>query len=135
MTPHEIALVQTTFKKVVPIADTAAKLFYDKLFDLDPSLKALFKSDMTEQGAKLMTMIGMAVNSLSDLPGLIPVVQSLGVRHVDYGVEEEHYATVGEALLWTLEQGLGDEFTEQVRAAWTKTYTTLANTMIEASKM
>ena len=133
MTPKQIELVQATFAKVVPIAPTAAELFYGKLFELDPSLKPLFKGDMTEQGAKLMKMIGMAVNSLNDLEGLVPVVQSLGERHVDYGVKDEHYDTVGEALIWTLGQGLGEAFTDDVKYAWVTTYTLLATVMQEAA--
>ncbi|GAB5379792.1 MAG: globin family protein [Aliiglaciecola sp.] len=135
MTPHEIKLVQNTFMQVAPIAPKAAELFYAKLFELDPNLKPLFKGDMTEQGAKLMKMIGMAVNSLNDLDALVPVVQSLGKRHVDYGVEDEHYDTVGEALLWTLGQGLGDAFDQEVEAAWTKTYVTLASVMKDAANV
>lgn len=133
MTPREIELVQGTFAQVAPIATTAAELFYGKLFELDPSLKPLFKGDMVEQGAKLMKMIGMAVNSLNDLGSLVPVVQSLGERHVDYGVEDAHYDTVGAALLWTLGQGLGDVFTAETEAAWTTTYTTLATVMKDAA--
>lgn len=129
MNATQIELVQGTFAKVAPIAETAAELFYGKLFELDPDLRPLFKGDMKEQGAKLMKMIGMAVNALNDIPALIPVVESLGERHVDYGVEDEHYDTVGEALIWTLGQGLGDDFTEEVKDAWIVTYTTLATVM------
>ena len=134
MNAEQIKLVQSTFAKVAPIAETAADLFYGKLFELDPSVKALFKADIKEQGAKLMKMIGMAVNSLNDLPALVPVVQSLGERHVDYGVEDGHYDTVGEALIWTLGQGLGEDFTEEVKNAWVETYTVLATVMKDAAK-
>ncbi len=133
MNETQIALVQSTFQQVVPIADTAAKLFYGKLFELDPSVKPLFKEDLTVQGAKLMKMIGMAVNGLTNLDDLVPVVVSLGERHVGYGVQDEHYATVGEALIWTLEQGLGDAFTEEVKAAWLEAYTLLSSVMKEAA--
>jgi hemoglobin-like flavoprotein len=131
---NDIALVQDSFAKVAPIAETAAELFYGRLFELDPSLSALFKGDMVEQGHKLMGMIGAAVNGLNDLEGLVPVVQDLGARHGGYGVQAGHYGTVAEALLWTLGQGLGDGFTPEVEAAWTNVYTVLAETMIGASE-
>lgn len=134
MSPAEISLVKESFRKVVPIADQAAVLFYARLFELDPSLRPLFRGDMTEQGRKLMTMISAAVGALDRLETIVPVVRQLGVRHAGYGVKEEHYATVGAALLWTLEKGLGPAFTPAVRTAWTNTYTLLANTMIDASR-
>jgi hemoglobin-like flavoprotein len=124
-----ITLVQDSFAKVVPIADTAAELFYGKLFEMDPSLRPLFKGDMKEQGAKLMRMIGMAVYGLNNIEALLPAVKSLGARHVSYGVKDEHYETVGGALIWTLGQGLGEAFTDEVKAAWVETYTTLATVM------
>lgn len=133
MTNTQKQLVQGTFGQVAPIADTAAKLFYDRLFDLDPSLRALFKSDMDEQGRKLMQMIGAAVNGLDDMEALLPTVQDLGRRHANYGVLESHYETVGEALLWTLGQGLGEKFTPEVEEAWAETYTVLATVMKEAA--
>ena len=133
MTPEKVALVQNSFAKVVPIAPQAAELFYGKLFELDPELKPLFKGDMTEQGAKLMKMIGTAVNGLTDLEAIVPAVQDLGKRHVGYGVVDSHYDTVGEALLWTLDQGLGPDFTDEVEAAWTEVYGLLAGVMKEAA--
>lgn len=133
MTPEQIELVSNTWKQVLPIADKAAELFYGKLFELDPSLKPLFKGDMTEQGRKLMLMIDTAVSNISDVEKIIPALEDLGKRHVDYGVKDEYYTTVAEALLWTLGQGLGDAFTEEVKAAWTETYTTLANVMVTAA--
>lgn len=133
MTPRQIELVQTSWQKCVPIADQAAALFYGKLFELDPGLKPLFTSDIKEQGKKLMTMITAAVRGLSDLGKLVPVVEDLGRRHVGYGVKDEHYATVGTALLWTLEQGLGDAFTAEVKEAWTTTYVILSTTMQKAA--
>jgi hemoglobin-like flavoprotein len=133
MTPQDKELVQGTFKQVAPIADQAAELFYAKLFELDPSIKPMFTSDMTEQGRKLMAMIGTAVNGLDNLEALVPAVQDLGKRHVNYGVKDEHYDTVGAALLWTLEQGLGDNFTPEVKTAWANVYTVLATTMKEAA--
>ncbi len=129
MTPQQVELVTTTWDKVVPIRDTAAELFYGKLFELDPNLKLLFKGDMKEQGRKLMMMINTAVRGLRDLPALVPAVKALGQRHVGYGVQPSHYSTVAVALLWTLEQGLGDDFTMEVRDAWTEVYMVLATTM------
>lgn len=133
MKPETISAVQATFAKVEPIADKAAVLFYGRLFELDPSLKPMFKGDMSEQGAKLMRMIGIAVRGLTDLDSIVPAVQNLGVRHVAYGVKDEHYDTVGAALLWTLEQGLGDDFTPEVKQAWTDVYTLLAQVMQDAA--
>ena len=134
MTPNEITLVKDSFRKVVPIADQAAALFYARLFELDPELRQLFRGDMLEQGRKLMAMIAMAVAALERLDEIVPAVRALGARHSGDGVSEEHYATVGAALLWTLERGLGAEFTPAVRHAWTSTYSLLANTMIEAQR-
>jgi hemoglobin-like flavoprotein len=129
-----ISIVQSDWAKAVPIADQAATLFYDRLFTLDPSLRPLFKPDLTEQKTKLMKMIGAAVNGLDDLPALVPVVQALGRRHVGYGVKPEHYVTVGSALLWTLKQGLGDAFGRENETAWTQVYGLLADTMKESAE-
>ena len=133
LSPRQTALVQQTFAQVAPIADQAAALFYQRLFELDPSLSRLFKGDMVQQGRKLMQMIGAAVRGLDDLEKLVPVVQQLGSRHVGYGVQDAHYDTVGAALLWTLEKGLGPAFTTEVRAAWTAVYGVLAQTMKAAA--
>ena len=133
MTPKQIALVQDSWKQVQPIADAAATLFYGKLFALDPAVRALFKGDMKEQGRKLMTMINVAVNSLSRLEAIVPAVQMLGRRHAGYGVEERHYAVVEEALVWTLGQGLGTSFTKEVENAWRAAYGVLATTMRQAA--
>jgi hemoglobin-like flavoprotein len=129
MTPDQKTLVQESFKSVAPIADTAAKLFYQKLFELNPELEPLFKGDMEEQGKKLMKMIATAVNGLDHLEELVPAVQDLGVRHVGYGVKDKDYDTVGEALIWTLQQGLGDSFTPEVQEAWIAVYGVLSDTM------
>jgi len=129
MTPEQIQLVKSSWAQVVPISDTAAKLFYGKLFELDPTLKPLFKGDMAEQGKKLMRMVGTAVNGLDRLDQIVPAVKDLGVRHVAYGVQDAHYDTVGSALLWTLGQGLGDAFTPDVETAWATAYGLLADTM------
>jgi len=129
----QINLVQRSWSKVLPISETAADLFYNRLFEIDPSTQVLFKGDMKEQGRKLMQMITAAVNGLNDLDALVPAVQELGSRHGGYGVQEEHYGSVANALLWTLEQGLGDDFTPEVKSAWTETYMLLASVMKEAS--
>ena len=129
MTPHQIDLVQNSFADVKPIAAAAAELFYARLFMLDPSLRPMFKGEMRKQGQMLMSMIGAAVAGLRDLESLAPVVRKLGARHVGYGVRAEHYATVGNALIWTLEKGLGEKFTPDVRDAWTKAYILLSDVM------
>jgi nitric oxide dioxygenase len=129
MTPEQIRMVQTSFAEVAPIADQAAAMFYSKLFELDPDLRPLFKSDLGEQGRKLMQMIGVAVNGLTRLDDIVPAVRQLGIRHAGYGVTAEHYDTVATALLWTLAQGLGNGFTPEVRDAWTEAYGLLAGTM------
>jgi hemoglobin-like flavoprotein len=133
MDPIQIRLVQDSFKSVAHIGDQAAALFYGRLFELDPQLRKLFKTDTAEQGRKLMTMIGMAVRGLDNVAALVPVVENLGRRHVAYGVQPSHFDTVGAALLWTLKQGLGPAFTSEVESAWAETYTLLANTMKEAA--
>lgn len=129
MTPRQIDLVQHTFDMVKPIADAAADLFYARLFSMDPSLKPMFKGDMKKQGQMLMSVLGTAVGGLRNLDRLAPVVRHLGARHVAYGVRDEHYATVGAALLWTLETGLKEEFTPEVRDAWTTAYGLLSDVM------
>ncbi|MEM7362508.1 MAG: globin family protein [Pseudomonadota bacterium] len=133
MTPDQITMVKDSWQQVTPIADQAAQLFYDHLFEKNPQLKPLFKSDMKSQGKKLMTMITTAVNSLDKLEVILPAVEDLGKRHVGYGVVDDHYDAVGTSLLWTLEQGLGDAFTEDVKEAWTETYVALAGVMKQAA--
>jgi hemoglobin-like flavoprotein len=134
MTPTEKDLVQSTWAKVVPIADQAAALFYNRLFEIDPTLRPLFTTDIGEQGKKLMQMITVCVNGLDTIDELVPAVRELGRRHAAYGVTEAHYQTVAGALLWTLEQGLGPAFTPDVKAAWTTVYTVLATTMQAGAK-
>ncbi len=133
MTPEKIALVRGSWQQVLPIKDTAAALFYGQLFELDPSLRGMFKGDMVEQGRKLMAIINTAVNSLDNLGPILGAVEEMGRRHVAYGVTEAHYDTVGSALIWTLEKGLGEQFTPAVKDAWVETYTTLASTMKQAA--
>lgn len=133
MTPDQVRLVQDSFAKVRPIADTAADLFYGRLFEIAPQVRALFPDDMREQKGKLMAMLGLAVTNL-DRPEIVaPAVRELGRRHVAYGTLEAHYAPVGAALLWTLEQGLGPDFTPEVRQAWTETYGLVAGLMKDAA--
>ena len=134
MNPKQIQLVQESFAKVQPIAAQAAQMFYQRLFELDPKLKKLFKGDMVAQGVKLMGMIAAAVKGLSNVDKLVPVLQGLGSRHGGYGVKPADYGTVGQALLWTLDKGLGAEFTPAVRAAWTEVYGVMADVMQKAAK-
>ena len=133
MNPQQIDLVQSSFAKVVPIADVAAQLFYARLFEIAPGVRPLFKRDMAEQGRKLMTTLGVVVNGLKNLEAVVPAAQSLAVKHVAYGVTAADYTPVGEALLWTLEHGLGDAYTAEVAAAWTTAYRTLSGVMIAAA--
>jgi hemoglobin-like flavoprotein len=129
MTPEQKALVQQTFTQVLPISEQAAAMFYDRLFQLDPSLRSLFKSDLREQGKKLIQMIGFCVGKLDSLDEIVPAVRELGRRHAGYGVKADSYQTVGAALLWTLEKGLGPAFTPMVKAAWAEVYGVLAGAM------
>ncbi|WP_297297430.1 globin family protein [uncultured Methylovirgula sp.] len=133
MTPEQISLVQSSFAKVAPIADEAATLFYARLFQIAPDVRPLFKGDLEDQGRKLMAALGTVVRSLDRLDDVLPAVKALAVRHADYGVEPEHYAPVGAALLWTLKQGLGEAFTAETAEAWHTAYGLLSNTMIAAA--
>ena len=120
---------------MLPVAETAAQMFYGRLFFLDPSLRPLFRGDLREQGRKVMAMISFTVNGLTRLHELLPTVKALGRRHAGYGVRPEHYYTVGAALLWTLEQGLGAQFTADTSEAWVAAYSVLADTMRDAAEM
>jgi hemoglobin-like flavoprotein len=133
MTPEQVVLVQDSWKKVAPIKDKAAELFYARLFEIDPDLKPLFKGDIAEQSRKLSAMLDTIVSKLNQLDQVVPAAQALARRHATYGVKDEHYATVGGALLWTLGAGLGDGFTDDVKSAWTAAYSTLASVMIDAA--
>ena len=130
MTPQQVNEVQASFAKVVPIADRAAALFYGRLFEMAPETRALFRCAMDRQGRKLMSTLMTIVNGLGDFDALVPVVRDLAKRHVVYGVAREHYAVGGSALLWALEQELGDEFTPAVRASWEAAYSALSEAMI-----
>jgi nitric oxide dioxygenase len=133
MTPNQIKLVQESFARVVPIAATAADLFYDRLFEVAPHLRSMFPADLAEQKKKLMAMLGTAVGGLDGLDTLVPVLRALGQRHAGYGVKAQHYASVGSALLWTLEKGLGAAFTSDVRDAWATAYILVWTTMNDAA--
>ena len=134
MTPDQIALVKATWAQVLPIQETAAGLFYGRLFELAPQTQPLFRGDMAEQGRKLMAMIDVAVSNLDRLGDILPAIQDMGRRHAGYGVQEAHYDQVGEALLWTLAQGLGEHFTPAAREAWAAAYGALASAMTEAAQ-
>ena len=130
MTPEQVKLVQQSFAKVVPISDQAGMIFYDRLFEVAPSVKAMFPSDMTEQRRKLMATLAAVVNGLSNLESVLPAASALARRHVAYGAKPEHYPVVGSALLWTLEMGLGEAWTPEIAGAWTAAYGTLSDFMI-----
>ncbi len=133
MTSEEIKLIRESFDRVKSMAELAAQLFYQRLFELDPRLRQLFKSDLREQGRKLMQMIGVAVKGLDHPEELLPAVRSLGARHAAYGVSDADYDTVGAALIWTLETGLGAAFTPETKDGWLKAYNLLATTMKDAA--
>jgi nitric oxide dioxygenase len=131
MTPAQVTLVEQSFARVAPIADQTAVMFYDRLFEVAPQVKAMFPADMTEQRRKLMATLAVVVNNLSDLESILPAASALAVRHVAYGAKAEHYPVVGSALLWTLEQGLAEGWTPEVADAWRTAYGTLSGFMIE----
>ena len=131
MNAEQVELVQQSFEKVVPIAGTAATLFYDRLFETTPGVKELFKGDMERQKTVLMQTLGVVVRGLNQPETILPAVKSLAERHKDYGVQPEHFQSVGASLLWTLEKGLGDDYTPEVHEAWVAAYTLLSDVMIE----
>jgi nitric oxide dioxygenase len=130
MTSDQVDLVQASFAKISPIAETAAGLFYGRLFEIAPQTKSLFHADMAEQGRKLMTTLGVVVNGLKNLDEILPAAKALAVKHVGYGVTATDYGPVGEALIWTLGQGLGPDFTPEVKEAWLSAYSALSGVMI-----
>ncbi|MBT5498429.1 MAG: hemin receptor [Alphaproteobacteria bacterium] len=133
MTPESIATIQRSWEAVTPIADQAATLFYDRLFEIDPTTRPLFRAtDLAAQRRKLMDIIGTVVGKLEQIEELLPTVEALGARHVAYGVEDRHYDSVGAALLWTLEQGLGNQWTTETGEAWGQAYTLLSDVMRNA---
>ena len=133
MTPRQIDLLQTTWRSVLPVGDTAAELFYGKLFSLDPKIRMLFKNDMRDQGRNLTAMISVAVGGLARPERITLAVRELGRRHRAYGVQEKHYEAVAVALLWMLEKCLGEAFTPEVKRAWADAYSLLSSIMKEAS--
>ncbi len=130
MTPEQVKLVQQSFGQVAPIADTAATLFYDRLFETAPAVKPLFHGDMAEQRRKLMATLAVVVGGLGNIETVLPAASALAKRHVGWGVKPEHYDLVGAALLWTLERGLGERWSSDVAAAWSAAYGTLSQYMI-----
>jgi hemoglobin-like flavoprotein len=136
MNRRQKQLVRQTWAQVVPIGDRAAGLFYDRLFTIDPSIRELFaQTDMTQQQKKLLQVLAVAVSALDNLGPLTKTVEDLGRRHAGYGVKDEHYDTVGAALLWTLENGLGQAWTPEVAAAWTELYELLSGIMRRAQQV
>ncbi len=129
MKSSQISLVQSTFDRILPISDVTARLFYERLFHLDPSLRRVFHGELRMQGRKLMDAISIIIGNLGRPERIIPGIRALGRRHAAYGVQEQHYETFGEALMWTLEHGLGDAFTPDVQHAWAALYDLLADTM------
>jgi len=135
MTPRQQTLIRTSFAQVAPIADQAAVIFYDRLFELDPSLRRLFAhTDMPSQRKNLMQTLAVVVKSIDNLAAIVPAVQALGRRHASYGVEAGYFDTAGQALLDTLAVGLGDGFTPDVHDAWATAFGILADVMIDAMK-
>lgn len=133
MSPEQKALVKDTWQKVMPIADTAASLFYNRLFEIDPTTKTLFvATNLAEQRRKLTHALTAVVQGLDHLDALVPMLADLGRRHAQYGVKDSHYDSVGASLLWTLERGLGSAWTPEVRLAWSSAYTLLADVMRKA---
>ena len=133
LTPQSVLLVQQSFSKLVPIASQVGEIFYARLFETYPSVRPMFATDIKPQAKKLVQMLAMVVNGLDKLDTLLPAVQDLARRHKAYGVVDAHYPAVGETLIWTLEQGLGDDFTPVLRGAWTLAFQTLAGVMIAAA--
>jgi len=132
MSPEQKALVKETWRKVAPMADIAAQPFYDRLFAIDATTRPLFKAaDMTQQRQKLTQALAMVGQGLDHVEALVPTLSDLGRRHAQYGVMDGHYDTVRAALLWTLEQGLGSEWTPKVKAVWDDAYSLLARVMRE----
>jgi nitric oxide dioxygenase len=135
MTEDQKTLIRLSFARIAPDAEAVAGQFYERLFILDPKLRPLFTGDMKEQGRKLMAMISVAVAHLDNLDAIVPAVQQLGARHAGYGVRRESYSTVGDALAWTLAQGLGPDYTAEMAAAWSDCYATVAAVMQQGAAL
>jgi hemoglobin-like flavoprotein len=134
MTSKQIELVQNSWQHIVSNVSEAGEIFYSRLFEKNPQLRSMFSTDIKEQSRKLVAIISFAVKKLNNLSEVISDVQALGRRHGKYGVQPSHYVIVADSLLWTLEKGLGDKWNEEIREAWTKLYSTLAEIMINAAK-
>ncbi|MBX2855743.1 MAG: hypothetical protein KTR21_12195 [Rhodobacteraceae bacterium] len=134
VTPRQVAIVQETFRSIAPVADLVAKKFYNRLFELDESLRPMFPEDLTPQRAKLVKTLSVAIERLDEIELIVPEIEALGRRHIEYEVMQPHYDTVGQALLWTLERGLGKSWDDDVAEAWTAVYTALSKTMIQAAE-
>lgn len=133
MTPHQISLVRKTWAQAEPLGDTVTTLFYGRLFELEPSIRGLFREDLMEQGRSLRAMLSLVAAGLTQPDQLIPALVACGRRHLNYRAEDRHYDLVREALLWTLEQALREHFTVATREAWENVYATMANIMKEAA--
>jgi hemoglobin-like flavoprotein len=133
MNPEQVKIILLTFSQVASNKDRVGQIFYERLFSIAPETRPMFKGDMAEQSRKLMDTLALAIGSLRDMPGLVATLESLALRHVGYGVRDEHYDQVGEALIWTLEKGLGDAFTRDAREAWTALYGEIAEIMCRAA--
>jgi len=132
VTDDQIELVQLSFRQIMRRREAVAEQFYNRLFELDPSLRPLFRGDMTRQRHDLMVTLSVLIGSLRSIDGLVPSIQALARRHVAFGARPEHFQTVGAALVWALSQHLGDAFTNEVESAWLAVYDTLASTMQSA---
>jgi hemoglobin-like flavoprotein len=134
MTEKQIKLIEDSWDYIIMNTQEAGELFYGRLFEKNPGLKPLFKSNLQDQARKLIALITFAVNKLNNFSEVVSDIEALGIRHNAYGVEPKHYDMVGEALLWTLEQGLGDKWNDELLQAWSTLYTTLSEVMINASQ-
>jgi|SRR6185312_11994415 nitric oxide dioxygenase len=134
MTPEQVQLVRLSFTKIMAVKMDAARCFYDRLFAIAPEVRPMFSNDIESQARKLMDTLAIAIGSLRDPSLLNRVLDGLAARHVGYGVRDEHYTKVGEALIWTLEKSLGDDFTPQVKSAWTSLYAAIATQMRGAAR-
>ena len=134
MSPEQKTLVQVTWRQLVPIADTAASMFYGRLFWIDPSARDLFAGvDLEKQRGKLIQALTMVVGALDRIDELVPTIADLGRRHAGYGVTDDHYDSVGAALMWSLEEGLGNAWNAEVKAAWAAAYDLLSGVMREGA--
>ena len=134
MTPRQINLVQNTFDMVLPIADLVAALFYGRLFELDPTVRPMFRNNLALQGNKLMMTLALVIQGLEELELVLPTIQQLGRVHVNFGVQPDHYGLVGEALMWSLGHGLGEAFTPETKEAWMAAYAVISEMMQEGAR-